>query len=58
MSIDDGLLDRVGDLYQKYHLTMSFAEFLEMVVCRIGAGRAVVQRGREDVPCGDDGWAG
>jgi hypothetical protein len=56
MSLDDGLLDRVGDLYQKYPFTMSFVEFLEMVVCRIGAGRAVVQRGREDVPCREGGW--
>jgi len=56
MSLDDELLNRVGDLYQKYSFMMSLVEFLEMVVCRIGSGRAVVQRGREDVPCREAGW--
>ena len=35
--VSDELLDRLGDLYQKYAFEMTFVEFLEMVVARMEA---------------------
>ncbi len=35
--VSDELVDRLGDLYQKYAFEMSFVEFLEMVVARMEA---------------------
>ena len=35
--VSDELLDRLGDLYQKYGFPMTFGEFLEMVVARMEA---------------------
>ena len=37
MRVSDELLDRLGDLYQKYAFQMTFVEFLEMVVARMEA---------------------
>ncbi len=35
--VSDELVDRIGDLYQKYRFEMTFVEFLEMVVARMEA---------------------
>ncbi len=35
ISIQDELLDRLGELYRKYPFTMTFAEFLSMVIARM-----------------------
>ena len=35
MCVSDELLDRLGDLYQKYAFRMTFEEFLEMVLTRL-----------------------
>lgn len=35
--VSDELVDRLGDLYQKYAFEMTFVEFLEMVVARMEA---------------------
>lgn len=35
MRVSDELLDRLGDLYQKYAFTMTFGQFLEMVIGRL-----------------------
>lgn len=37
MCVSDELVDRLGDLYQKYRFEMTFVEFLEMVVARMEA---------------------
>lgn len=37
MCVSDELVDRLGDLYQKYAFEMTFVEFLEMVVARMEA---------------------
>lgn len=35
MRVSDELLDRLGNLYQKYAFQMTFVEFLEMVLRRL-----------------------
>ena len=35
--VSDELVDRLGDLYQKYRFEMTFVEFLEMVIARMEA---------------------
>ncbi len=37
MCVSDELVDRIGDLYQKYGFQMTFGEFLAMVVARMEA---------------------
>ncbi|MEW6682641.1 MAG: hypothetical protein AB1451_06925 [Nitrospirota bacterium] len=35
--VSDELVDRLGDLYQRYAFEMTFVEFLEMVIARMEA---------------------
>ena len=49
MRVSDELLDRLGDLYQKYAFTMTFVEFLEMVLARLEERYGPSRSRRSDV---------